>query len=139
MRRLLAIVLAATLTACGGDSTSPAPSIAGTWSLKTINGAALPFVIVASGTDKQELVSDVFTVTANDASSGAFTQLTTVRFTQNGQVTTQTFPDAGTYTLNGTAVTFRFNSDGSVGTGSWSGNTITVTDTEDGLALVYQR
>jgi hypothetical protein len=137
MRRLISVLLAVGLVACGGDSTSPAPSIAGTWSLKTVNGAALPYVILASGTTKIELVSDVFTITANDASSGAFTQLTTIRSTQNGQVTSQSIPDAGTYTLNGTAVTFRFNSDGSVGTGSWSGNTITAT--EEGFAEVYQR
>jgi hypothetical protein len=40
-------------------------------------------------------------------------------------------------TLNGTAVTFTFNSDGSTGTGSLSGNTLTVAS--DGIALVYNK
>jgi lipocalin-like protein len=138
MRRLIALVLTVGLVACGSDATSPsATSITGTWSLKTVNGAALPFVVFASGTDKEEIVSDVFTLTANNASSGAFTQLTTFRITQNGQVASQSLPDAGTYTLNGSAVTLQFNSDSSSVTGAWSGNTITVT--ENGLVGVYQR
>ena len=138
MRRVLAVLVALALIACGGDSTtSPTASIGGTWSLRTVNGAPLPYVVLASGTDKEEIVSDVFTLTANGVSGGAFTQLTTLRFTQNGQVTSQSIPDAGNYTLNGSAVTIQFNSDGSTVTGSWSGNTITIT--QDGFAGVYQR
>lgn len=137
MRRLIALLLTVGLVGCGSDATSPSASIAGTWSLKTVNGAALPFVILASGTDKEEIVSDVFTLTANGASHGAFTQLSTYRLTQNGQVTSQSIPDAGTYTLNGSAVTLQFTSDGSSVTGSWSGNTITVG--QSGVVGVYQR
>ena len=136
MRRsafLTAILISA--AACSGDSTT-APttvSVAGTWTLQTINGTNLPYVVAQSGSDKLEVVSDVLTA----ASTGSFTQTTTVRSTLSGQVSTQSIADAGSYTLNGTAVTFRFNSDGSTGTGSIAGNTLTVT--EQGFAFVYRR
>jgi hypothetical protein len=121
--------------ACGGDgSTGPTQvSVAGTWNLQTVNGSNLPFVVAQTGTDKVELVSDVLTAVP----TGSFTDITTIRNTVNGQVTTESEADAGSYTLNGTAVTFTFNSDGSTGTGSISGNTLTVS--ANGLAAVYKK
>ena len=52
-------------------------------------------------------------------------------------MTTDSIPDAGSHALNGTAVTFTFDSDGSTGTGSLSGKTLTVAAV--GLALVYKK
>jgi hypothetical protein len=63
--------------------------------------------------------------------------MTTIKTTEGGQVTTETIPDAGTYTQTGTAVTFTFNSDGSSGTGTLNGNTVTVAS--QGFSLVYTR
>jgi hypothetical protein len=90
-------------------------------------------VLLQVGADKLELTSDV--ITAN--STGSFTQMTTIRSTEGGQVTNESIPDAGTYTQAGTAVTFTFNSDGSSGTGTLSGNTVTVAS--QGYSLVYTR
>src|SRR5262245_42183221 len=135
MRRLLVVALSL-IAACGGDSTTGPTvqeQIAGTWTLSTVNGAPLPFIIAQSGANKLELLSDVFVV----ASTGSFTQTSTVRSTISGVVSTQSVADAGTYTVNGTAITLHFNSDGSTGTASWSGNTMTTTDA--GVALVYRR
>jgi hypothetical protein len=134
--------LAATLLltlglACGGDSTSPTASIAGTWNLSSINGSPLPFTIQQVGTTKLEVVSDVAILTASNSSSGSFTETTTSRLTQNGQVSTQTSANSGTYTLNGTAVVFVSNTAGTSNTGSWSGNTLTLA--ENGVALVFVR
>jgi hypothetical protein len=136
VRVLAAALLLTSAAACSGDSDPTAPtqaSITGTWTLQTINGTRLPFIVAQTGADKLELTSDVLTVSG----TGSFTQTTTLRLTQNGQVTTQSVADAGTYTLNGTAASFRFNSDGSTGTGSISGNTLTVTS--EGFALVYTK
>jgi hypothetical protein len=133
MRRL-AVFFALLALACGSDSsTTPGGTIAGTWSLKTINGTSLPFIVAQTGADKLEIVSDVYVISG----TGSFTETTTLRATTNGVATTQSVADAGSYTLNGTAITVRYNSDGSSVTGSWSGNTITVT--QDGLAAVYTR
>ena len=134
---MLVLSLAVTaLAACGGDSSTTAPtqaSIAGTWNLQTVNGAALPFIAAQTGSNKAEITGDVLTVT----NSGSFTEITSERITTNGQVSNQSFADAGTYVLNGTAVSFRFNSDGSTGTGTISGNTLTVA--EDGFSYVYKK
>lgn len=134
LRRFVPVVFAIALTACGSDSTTgPTASIVGTWHLQSINGTPLPYVIAQTGTNKTELTADVFTVSVG----GSFTETTTLRLTVNGQVTTQSGADAGNYTLNGTAVSFRFNSDGSTGTGAWSGNTVTVA--ESGFSYIYTR
>jgi hypothetical protein len=132
-RRLFAIAVIAVATACGGDSTAPTViSVSGTWNLKSINGQNLPYVLAQTGQNKQELTADVISVVGS-----SFTQVTTVKTTVNGQVTTQTFSDAGSFTLNGTAVSFRFNSDNSTATGTVSGNTFTVA--VEGFSYVYQK
>jgi hypothetical protein len=134
--RFVSSALLLLAVACGASDAATAPtsaSVAGTWNLQTINGAGLPYVLDQTGANKDELVSDVVTA----VSTGSFTRTTTVRTTFNGQVTTQSVADAGRYSLNGTAVVFTFNSDNSVGTGSISGNTLTVAD--NGVALVYRR
>jgi len=136
MRRYISCMLFVVAAACGGGDSPTQPtsaSVAGTWKLETVNGAALPYIAAQVGSDKVELMSDVITAVA----SGSFTQMTQIRVTESGQVSTQSIPDAGSYTLTGTAVTFTFNSDGSTGTGSLSGNTLTVT--EDGYAFVYKK
>jgi hypothetical protein len=132
MRRLLLAIAVLTM-ACGSDATEPTTmaSVAGTWSLSTVNGTALPYILAQSGADKLEWTADVITAT----STGSFTQISSFKTTANGQVTTQTTPDAGTFSINGTAVTFTFQSDGSTGTGALNGNTMTVTG--QGFALVY--
>jgi hypothetical protein len=107
-------------------------SAAGTWNLTTVNGSPLPFIAQAAS-PKVELLSDQLILGA----SGTFTQTTTVRFTDVGVDTTQTFADAGTYTVNGTAISFRFNSDGSVETGTVGSTTLTVAG--GGFSAVYTK
>lgn len=133
--RFIACLLLVVAAACGGDSpTEPTPaSVAGTWRLQTVNGSVLPFLLVEFGTDKVELTSDVLIV----AASGSFAQMKQLTTTQSGQVSTDDLTDAGTYTLNGTAVTFTFDSDSSTGTGSLSGNTLTVAG--GSFAMVYRK
>jgi len=135
MRRFIACMSLVAAAACGGDSpTQPtSASVAGTWNLQTVNGSGLPYIVGQVGSDKLELVSDVLTV----GESGTFTQLTEFRVTESGQVSTESVPDAGSYALNGTAVTFTFDSDGSTGTGSLSGNTLTIA--AGGFALIYKK
>lgn len=136
-RKTLATLLLATISlmACGGDSaTGPgSASIAGSYTLRTVNGSNLPYTILQVGADKIELINETITV----AEGGTFTQQGTVRFTENGVVTNETYADAGTYTRNGTAVTFRFNSDGSIGTGTVDNGTITVG--YEGYSYVYRK
>jgi lipocalin-like protein len=130
-----ALILSVALTACGNDSpTQPtSASVVGTWNLQTIDGNGLPYVVDQVGSDTVAITGDVLKVSAN----GTFSQMTYFRVTENGQVTTDSIPDAGSYALNGTAVTFTFDSDGSTSTASLSGKTLTVAAV--GLALVYKK
>ena len=132
---VLAISALATLAACGGDSaTAPSStSIAGSYTLRTVNGAPLPVIVVQIGAYKIELLNETVVV----VDGGTFTQQGSVRITEGGVVSTESYADAGTYTRNGTAVTFVFNSDGSSGTGTVNGATITVV--VDGFSLVYRK
>jgi hypothetical protein len=122
MRKILALVALALVASCGGsDSTNPTnASIAGTWNLSTVNGAGLPFVFQASN-PKIELLNDQIIASV----AGTFTETYNIRFTSTtGQVTQEAGADAGTYTISGTAISFRY-ADGSSGTGTVSGNTFT--------------
>lgn len=136
MRRLRATtyaLAAVLLVGCGSDSgTAPIQaSIAGIWNLTTVNGSALPFVLQATA-PKIEILSDQFTVNAN----GTFTESIVARATDGANVSTVTIPDAGTYTLNGTAAVFTFT-DGTSGIATVSGNTFTVAS--GGLSQLYTR
>jgi len=134
MRVLSALALVVALTACSDKTTEPIITpLPGVWSLQSINGAPLPFVVARSGADKMELTGDVFTV----AVGGRFTQVTTMRTTINGQATVQVTPDAGNYTLTGNAVVFQFDSDGMTGTAALTATALTVTG--NGIVAVYTK
>jgi len=94
-------------------------------------GSPLPFVVQASN-PKLEVLSDQLVVNAN----GTFTENGQLRVSQGGTVVNQAVVGAGTYTLDGTAVSFQW-SDGSTGTATVSGRTATVA--EDGYSYVYKQ
>ena len=111
------------LLACGGDgSTSPGASIAGAYSLTTVNGAPLPFVVTQAGTYKYEITAETYTL----AAGGAYTEVLTDRTTSNGAVTTSTKTDAGRWSTNGTSITLTSPALGAV-SGTVSGNTLSLT------------
>ena len=131
MRKVPAIFAMLLAIGCG-NSTGPTVSVTGTWTLETVNGYPVPFVSTQSGGNSDELTSDVITATA----TGTFTQMTVVKTTKSAQVTVDSIPDAGIYSIRGNAVTFDFASDAPTGTGIVDGNTLTVrTD----ITLVYKR
>lgn len=137
MNRLSRVVGCFTLlvaASCGGDSTAPGTgNIAGTYALQTVNGASPPFLVPLIGSDRIEVLTETVTLSQDHG----FTQQGSLRITQNGTVSIDSFVETGVYTRNGTAVNFAFNSDGTTGTGTLSGNTLTVGIS--GLSLVYRK
>lgn len=131
MRTLIA-GLALALVACGGDSATGANTTPGTYLMRTLNGQALPYVIAQTGANKSELTDDAVTLNAG----GTYTETGHVRNTTNGQVTTQSHVDAGSFTLNGTAITL-LSTDGTSVSGTLNGSTLTVV--EQGLSAVYTK
>src|SRR3982750_2923524 len=101
--RLFVFAVLVTLAGCGGDgATNAGPaSVAGTYTLRTVNGAPLPYTWLQIGNDKLEITADVVILTEG----GTWTESGTIRSTESGQVTTSPSTDAGTYTRIGTAIT----------------------------------
>lgn len=139
MRRLalcLALALPAVVIACGSDNSSTGPtvaSLAGTWNLQTVNGAALPFTLSNSGGVKTELLSEVATVSSN----GNFTETEVLRVTTVVGVAVDTLPSTGTFTLSGNLVSINLNGSGTV-TGTLNNNTtFTINDSVTGDTFVF--
>jgi len=107
MRRLVARLLGfgalVTLAACASDSstnTGPA-SVAGTYTLRTVNGSPLPYTLFDFGGDKYEITAGAVTLEAG----GRWTATSADRTTEGTSVVTSTFTTTGTYTLAGTVIT----------------------------------
>lgn len=136
MRKTMAVLALAIFAACGGsDSTSPASaSVGGTYSLKTINGSPLPFVF-QSGTTSVTILADALVVGEN----GTWTESTSYKQTVNGQTSTGTGGDAGTWVRAGTAVTFTSTTQGGSGyRGTFTGSGLDMTD-DNGFRSVFAK
>ena len=134
MQKLLIALVSLSLACSSYDLTTPSQeSLTGTWKLTAVNDTPLPYEAPHIGTNKQEIVADVLTLTAPDT----FSEATTIRITKDGQVTTQTVIDSGTYTFNSYVVTFNFHSDGSGGSATLSGRTLKVN--VSGIWFTYKR
>ena len=131
-RSLLSLLISLAVLSCG-DATGPNSKAVGTWRLQTVNGLSLPFTLEGDGANKLELTAETLTLIA----SGKVTMVTAFRVTDGGNVSTESIPDAGTYIINGSTVSFTFPSDGSTPTATVSSNTMTLDDI--GLTFVYRR
>ena len=138
MRKLFLSALAASVAvtaACGGDSsTGPEAGVAGKYSLQTINSQPLPYLFFDDGTQKVEVLSDVYIV----ASNGTYTNPTIVRNTVSGTVQTDTLTSNGTYTSSGSSITLTDSSDPTVKvSGTVTASALTIS--EGTFVLVYLR
>lgn len=110
MRRLVMFALASTLAACSLDSTGPNGSVAGNYSLRTINGQSLPYTFSGG----LRLMSDDLTL----LSDGTYQDVS--RYDDG-----TSFVDEGDYTSNNGAVTFYSSTTGGTYQGSVSGDVLT--------------
>ncbi|HEY9229782.1 MAG TPA: hypothetical protein VIP11_24235 [Gemmatimonadaceae bacterium] len=135
MRYLAALLLAVSVASCGSDgpSTPDRPSPVGSWTLSTIGGVPLPYILEQLGDDKLELVEAAFTTT----NTGTFSAVSKQRMTISGQATDQSFNEDGSYTMNGETVKLTFNTDNSSVNGTLRGDSITFADS--GIPVVYRR
>src|SRR5215208_2917095 len=134
MKKLLLVLASVSLGCSSYELTTPTQdSLAGKWNLTAVDGNALPYEVLHAGSNKQEVVADVLTITAPNT----FTEITTVRNTENGQVTTQTITDSGIYEFNSYVVTFHFQSNGSTGAGTLTGRTMQVATS--GISFTYKK
>ncbi|MGI8619554.1 MAG: hypothetical protein ACR2L6_10795 [Gemmatimonadaceae bacterium] len=133
MKIAAAALLGLVAAGCGGsDGINEPQSVAGTYTLRTVNGAALPFVAFETAGYKLEVTGASYVL----AASGTFTNSVSFRETEGGAVTTSTETLTGQYTVSGTTITFT-DTDGDVITGSLSGNTLQLSG--DGITAVFVR
>lgn len=139
MRKILISTIAATVIAIagcgGGDSTAPTATVAGTYDLKTVNSAVLPFLAQNDASGKIEVLADTYNLTEN----GTYTNPTQVRITFPGSPpSVEVLTSNGTWTSSGNSITLTSSDDptdkvsGAIASG-------TMTLTAPGFVLVYQR
>ena len=131
MRRIMMVLALAAAAACGDSSTGISGSVAGTYTLRSINGTVLPYTVLSSGTTKIEVIDDVITLNTN----GTYTETGHTRTTTNGSASTDTGTDTGTYTTAGTSITLRSSGDGTTTVGTVNAGTLTIVD--QGLSAVF--
>lgn len=134
IRRIVALIAFSSLVACGSDSsTNPnSDSIEGVYSLRTVNGSALPFT-VQSGTTSVTLTSDVITI----ASNGSWTEAVAYTQTVNGQTSNGTGADGGTWIRAGSSVTLNSTAGSTGYAGTFSNGSMTFNDS--GFIEVFSR
>lgn len=123
MRRLAIAALAIGLAACAStDSTAPSVSLAGNYSLRTINGSPVPYTF-ASGVTLQ---SDMLTLSSNG------------NYSDDAQYSDgRLIVEQGYYTNNNGSITFTDQSNNNTYMGSLSGSVLT--EIVSGLTETYQK
>ena len=125
MRKLIGSILLAMVVACGGDkATGPNASITGNYTLRTVNGNAVPAVVFQNTTEKEELTAGNINLNADRTWSGALS-LRSTNLT-NGATATLSLPANGTYTNNNGSITLTDARDNSQLTGTVGGGTLTI-------------
>jgi hypothetical protein len=131
-KRLLITIAILALAACDKGVTGIS-TVTGQWTLRTVNGAALPYTMTSSGANKTELIDDTIIL----YEGFTFAQTVHTRVTVNGQVSTVTTSESGAYALFGTSVTLTGNSGALARRGLIDGNTMTIV--ENGLVSAYKK
>jgi hypothetical protein len=140
MRRLLMLFLAViTVAACDNDPTSFEEAIAGTYTLQSIAGAALPVTIHNdTAVGRVEYTASEILVGIN----GVYRQIDSFRTTKGTAVTLAVDTFTAVWTPGTTVNTMTFTTQTSQGpfsfTGAWNG-TNTITMVIDGEQFVYRR
>jgi hypothetical protein len=84
----------------GGDTSTGPPSVAGTYTLQTVNNSSLPFTTSEDETYKAEILSWLITLKDDNTYSDVFQG----RSTDHGQATENTLTSSGTFTLTGSTL-----------------------------------
>jgi len=139
MRTLIATictVATVALAGCGSDgggTTNPqSTSPVGVWNLVTADGAPLPFAFQQRGVT-YEVMSDQYVLLPD----GTFTEAYQLRDTDGTIVGLENLTDSGTWTVTGTVFVITYGDNGVAVTGTFSGNTVTLTQL--GALMVYKR
>jgi hypothetical protein len=137
MRKLLLLALVIGLTACEtrrGSLFSPAPSVVGTYTLRTLDDKGLPIPISTAGTVTRSLTSDTLAL-KSDNTLRQSTVYTTTDASSTAAPAVSSVLAGGSYALSGTSITLSVGSTAILGT--YSGGTLTLKIGNS--TYVYQR
>lgn len=131
-RRLrLGLVVLLAIACSGDDIPAGASTTTGTYSLRTVNGAALPYTVQTGPLAGTVIVDEVLKLYYGGTFSGARHSRTTA----SGSI--ETTATTGTYSLLGNSITFRINETG--GTRVAIGDGLVMTIVEPGVSLRYSK
>jgi hypothetical protein len=131
-RSLLFLLMSVVVLSCD-DTTGPDDDLLGTWSLRSVSGQSLPYVLEQDATVKIELTGETVTLLA----SGRQTMVTLFRVTDGGVVSTESVPASGNYTVTGSTLLLTFDNDTDTYTAIVKDGNMTIDDI--GLTFVYRR
>ena len=134
-RSVAALIIAPALIACGDDDPSgpSAATVAGAYTLRTVNGQALPFVFINQPTLRVEVISDEYLLNEN----GTFTTTITLRETEDTVVTMTSDSYSGQWLVSGNNVNLNSVEVGREQASFSNGNTLTFA--LNGVTLVYRK
>ena len=142
VRRIGSGVLVAVATACGGGDAPPAPeSVAGTYTLQTVDNDPLPYTLLElqepEGLYRLELVSGRYTLSAD----GTFAVTHRYRESRDGVVFDEGSENSsGTFTRGGNVITLRDAEGTTTATWSSSGTLTIVGEGQEGpVTMRYSR
>lgn len=138
MRTIALLGFALTLTACTHDGVGPVANpltAAGTYSLTSVDGQALPFTVVDLGAYQARLASGTLQLKADGTYSFQFG----IRIEDSGNVRSQTQSDGGVWTATANAITLTSSQGSGTRTGVVSGRAMTLQSGPLALALTRQQ
>jgi hypothetical protein len=125
MRRHVLAALAMLLVACGGDNVTGPKSVAGSYTLRTVNGATLPATYYQDNTEKDQFFGGTITLAADHSWTGTLSVDATA-IPSGASLFHGPVPIHGTYSLNGNTVNLTDGENALSFTGTVTGGTMTL-------------
>jgi hypothetical protein len=118
---------------CFDDYSTSVGTVTGTYTLRTINGSALPQTITVNATTQKEVIDDMITL----FSGGTYSRTQHANTTVSGQTTSETNTESGGYLLLGTSVTLNPSPAGRSTVTTIEGRTMTLV--ESGITWTFMK
>ena len=133
MRRLLLGMIVLCSAACLENIERGASTINGAYTLRTVNGAALPYRVVVNSTTTNEIIDDEYTL----YQGGTYSRSAHSRTTTNAVVADVTITETGAYSLLGSGIYFKSNETGLTTSAMGDGNSLTISDASK--TMIYKK
>ncbi len=132
MRKTLFVLLLAFGSACS-DGIVGSSTVNGKYTLRTLNGSKLPYVVSTSGTSKTEVLGDTIML----YEGFTFAETKTYRVTVNAVATNSIHVETGSFGLTGNSVVLRGNDGGPLQYAVVEANVMTIV--YNGLTWVFKK